>query len=57
MPFSFTALTPLAYFSALVQSDDHFPLLEAASSLAQEDPEVNDVLARINGELARAPAS
>jgi len=56
MPFSFTALTPLAYFSALVQSDDHFPLLEAASSLAQDeypDLDVQQVLDDVDQLLAR----
>ncbi len=29
--------TPLDYFASLVQSDEHFPLLEAAASLAQDE--------------------
>jgi regulator of sirC expression with transglutaminase-like and TPR domain len=34
--------TPLSYFASLVQSDEHFPLLEAAASLAQdEEPNVD----------------
>ncbi len=37
MQFSFTAPTPLEYFAFLVQSDDDFPLLEAAISLAQDE--------------------
>jgi len=32
MQIDFSAPTPLAYFRSLVQSDDHFPLLEAAAS-------------------------
>lgn len=44
--------TPLAYFRSLVASDEHFPLLEAAVSLAQDDtPEldVQGVLAEVDG--------
>ncbi len=37
MKFDFPVPTPLSYFASLVQSDDHFPLLEAAASLAQDD--------------------
>jgi len=37
MLLNLTAPTPLEYFGALVQSDDHFPLLEAAVSLAQDE--------------------
>lgn len=34
--------TPLDYFASLVGSDDHFPLLEAAASIAQlEEPELD----------------
>lgn len=56
MQFSYSALTPLAYFSALVQSDDHFPLLEAATSLAQDeypDLDVQQVLDDVDQLLAR----
>ena len=56
MPFSFEPLTPLAYFTALVQSDDHFPLLEAAASLAQDeypDLDVQQVLGDVDQLLAR----
>lgn len=56
MQFSFPTLTPLAYFSALVQSDDQFPLLEAATSLAQDEyPEldVQQVLGDVDQLLAR----
>lgn len=56
MNFSFSAPTPLAYFSALVQSDDQFPLLEAAASLAQDeypDLDVQQVLGDVDQLLAR----
>lgn len=56
MPFSFEPPTPLAYFTALVQSDDHFPLLEAAASLAQDeypDMDVQQVLGDVDQLLAR----
>jgi regulator of sirC expression with transglutaminase-like and TPR domain len=56
MQFNFAAPTPLAYFSSLVQSDDHFPLLEAAVSLAQDEyPEldVQQVLGDVDQLLAR----
>lgn len=52
----FEPLTPLAYFTALVQSDDHFPLLEAAASLAQDeypDLDVQQVLGDVDQLLAR----
>jgi regulator of sirC expression with transglutaminase-like and TPR domain len=35
--------TPLSYFASLVQSDDQFPLLEAAASLAQDEEPALDV--------------
>lgn len=35
--------TPLDYFASLVQSDEHFPLLEAAASLAQDEEPALDV--------------
>jgi regulator of sirC expression with transglutaminase-like and TPR domain len=50
------APTPLEYFSTLVQSDAHFPLLEAAISLGQDDyPEldVQQVLGEIDQLQAR----
>ncbi len=56
MQLTFTAPTPLEYFSALVQSDDHFPLLEAAVSLAQDeypDLDVQQVLGDVDQLLAR----
>ncbi|MFM9879884.1 MAG: SirB1 family protein [Burkholderiaceae bacterium] len=51
------APTPLGYFTALVQSDESFPLLEAAASIAQDDyPEldVQQVLGDVDQLLARA---
>jgi regulator of sirC expression with transglutaminase-like and TPR domain len=48
--------SPLQYFSSLVQSDEHFPLLEAAVSLAQDEyPEldVEHVLGEVDQLLAR----
>jgi regulator of sirC expression with transglutaminase-like and TPR domain len=43
MALTFSAPTPLGYFASLVQSDDHFPLLEAAASLAQDEEPTIDV--------------
>jgi hypothetical protein len=37
MNLNFAAPSPLEYFASLVQSDAHFPVLEAASSLAQDE--------------------
>jgi regulator of sirC expression with transglutaminase-like and TPR domain len=48
--------TPLDYFSLLVQSDAHFPLLEAAISVAQdeyEDLDVQQVLGDIDQMTAK----
>jgi regulator of sirC expression with transglutaminase-like and TPR domain len=45
-------VTPLAYFSTLVASDESFPLLEAAVSLAQDDDPTLDV----QGVLAEVDA-
>lgn len=56
MPLSFSAPTPLEYFTSLVQSDEHFPLLEAAVSLAQDeytDVDVQQVLGDVDQLLAR----
>jgi regulator of sirC expression with transglutaminase-like and TPR domain len=56
MLLNLTAPTPLEYFGALVQSDDHFPLLEAAVSIAQDEyPEldVQQVLGDVDQLLAR----
>lgn len=42
MPFLTAPPTALDYFASLVQDDAHFPLLEAAASLAQDDyPELD----------------
>lgn len=49
-------VTPLAYFASLVASDESFPLLEAAVSLAQDDDptlDVQGVLAEIDGLAQR----
>ncbi len=56
MQIDFSAPTPLAYFRSLVQSDDHFPLLDAAASLAQDeypDLDVQQVLGDVDQLLAR----
>ena len=56
MDLSFHAPTPLQYFASLVQSDEHFPLLEAVASLAQDEyPEldVEQVLGDVDQLLAR----
>ena len=48
--------SPLQYFSSLVQSDEHFPLLEAAVSLAQDeypDLDIQQVLGDVDQLLAR----
>ena len=56
MNLSLATPTPLAYFASLVQSDDGFPLFEAAVSLAQDEyPEldVQQVLGEVDQMLAR----
>lgn len=56
MQMQFSVPTPLAYFAALVQSDDHFPLLEAAIALAQDEyPEldIQQVLGDVDQLLER----
>ena len=56
MTFSFQAPTALEYFGSLVRSDQDFPLLEAAASLAQDEyPEldVQQVLGDVDQLLAR----
>ena len=56
MVFDFVVPSPLQYFSSLVQSDEHFPLFEAAASLALDDyPEldVQQVLGDVDQLLAR----
>ncbi len=56
MQLNLSAPTPLEYFQALVGSDEHFPLLEAAASLAQDEyPEldVQQVLDEVDLLLSR----
>ncbi len=56
MKLNFDAVTPLRYFESLVQSDEDFPLLEAAASIAQdEEPalDVQEVLATCDALLVR----
>ncbi len=56
MQINFAVPSPLQYFSSLVQSDAHFPLLEAAISLAQDeypDLDVEQVLGDVDQLLAR----
>ncbi len=67
MAFHFEVPTPLAYFASLVESDEQFPLLEAAACVAQDEypeldvqrvlGEVDQLLARLKRRLpADAPA-
>ena len=56
MQLNLAVPSPLQYFSSLVQSDEHFPLLEAAVSLAQDeypDLDVQQVLGDVDQMLAR----
>jgi regulator of sirC expression with transglutaminase-like and TPR domain len=56
MQLGFDVPTPLAYFGLLVSSDEHFPLLEAAVAIAQDEyPEldVQQVLGEVDQLLAR----
>ena len=56
MQLNFDIPSPLQYFSSLVESDAHFPLLEAAVSLAQDeypDMDVEQVLGDVDQLLAR----
>jgi regulator of sirC expression with transglutaminase-like and TPR domain len=56
MLLNLTAPTPLEYFGSLSQSDDDFPLLEAAASIAQDeytDLDVQQVLGDVDQLLAR----
>ncbi|MEN9538767.1 MAG: hypothetical protein RLZZ126_1002 [Pseudomonadota bacterium] len=56
MQLSFDVPTPLQYFASLVQSDDGFPLLEAAVCVAQDEYpelEVQKVLGEVDQLLAR----
>jgi len=56
MALQFDVPTPLEYFRSLVQDDDHFPLLETAASIAQDeypDLDVQQVLGDVDQLLAR----
>jgi regulator of sirC expression with transglutaminase-like and TPR domain len=56
MQLNFSPPSPLEYFGALVQSDEQFPLLEAAVSIAQDeypDLDVQQVLGDVDQLLAR----
>ncbi|MDY0106104.1 MAG: tetratricopeptide repeat protein [Giesbergeria sp.] len=56
MTLHFSVPTPLEYFAALVQSDDGFPLLEAAASIAQDEYpglDVQQLLDEMDHLLAR----
>jgi regulator of sirC expression with transglutaminase-like and TPR domain len=56
MLLNLSAPTPLEYFGSLAQSDDQFPLLEAAVSIAQDeyvDLDVQQVLGDVDQLLAR----
>lgn len=56
MQLNLSAPTPLEYFRSLVETDDHFPMLEAAASIAQDeypDLDVQEVLDDVDQLLAR----
>ncbi len=56
MELNLAVPSPLQYFSSLVQSDKHFPLLEAAISLAQDeypDLDIQQVLGDVDQLLVR----
>jgi regulator of sirC expression with transglutaminase-like and TPR domain len=56
LPLTLRPSTPLDYFRSLVESDEHFPLLEAAVSLAQDEYatlDVQQVLADVDALLLR----
>src|SRR6478672_6823088 len=56
MPLNLEVPTSLDYFRTLVQDDDHFPLLEAAACIAQDeypDLDVQQVLGDVDQLLAR----
>ena len=56
MELNLAVPSPLQYFASLVQSDEHFPLLEAAISLAQDDyPDLDmqQVLGDVDQLMAR----
>lgn len=55
MSLNLSLPTPLEYFSALVESDEQFPLLEAAASLAQDEyPELD--VQQVPGDVDRIAA-
>ena len=56
MQLNLAVPSPLQYFSSLVQSDEHFPLMEAAISLAQDeypDLDIQQVLGDVDQLLMR----
>jgi regulator of sirC expression with transglutaminase-like and TPR domain len=56
MQLPYDTPTPLEFFASLVASDEHFPLLEAAASIAQDeypDLDVQQVLGDVDQLLAR----
>lgn len=56
MSLSYAVPTPLEYFAALVQSDDHFPLLEAAACIALDeypDLDIQQLLGDVDLLVAR----
>ncbi|BDU57731.1 MAG: hypothetical protein RIQ36_624 [Pseudomonadota bacterium] len=59
MDFKLEVPTALEYFASLVQSDEHFPLLEAAASLGQDEypdldiQEVLDLVDQLSSRLKR----
>lgn len=56
MQLSFNPPSPLTYFATLVQSDDNFPLLEAAASIGHiqmPEMDVQAVLSEVDGWLVR----
>ena len=51
MQLNYAVPSPLEYFASLVQSDDEFPLLEAAISIGQDeypDLDVQQVLGEVD---------
>jgi regulator of sirC expression with transglutaminase-like and TPR domain len=56
MDFKLTVPSALDYFQSLVESDDSFPLLEAAASLAQDeypDLDIQQVLGDMDQLIAK----
>lgn len=56
MTLSYSVPSALEYFASLVQSDEHFPLLEAAAAIAQDeypDLDVQQTLSDMDQLLAR----